>query len=158
VTSVSYGPADDQLDGQGYANVSILEGTTIRPTPAVGESPSMGQPMRSILPGPSETLRFDETYLSKHVLFIGGMGTGKTNAMMHLLRDQGAGPADEKRSRAAAEAAQQPAEAAARADDESHQLAVAEDAERFGRPAQESEPVDETWLEDDADVDDPDID
>jgi len=36
---------------------------------------------------PSGTLRFDDTYLSKHVLFIGSIGTGKTNAMMHMLRD-----------------------------------------------------------------------
>ena len=43
--------------------------------------------MRSILPGPSGTLRFDDIYLSKHVLFIGSIGTGKTNAMMHMLRD-----------------------------------------------------------------------
>ena len=48
--------------------------------------------------------------------------------------------------------------AAARADDESYQQAAAEDEERFGRPVQESEPADETWPEDDADVDDPDID
>jgi len=87
VTSVGYGPADGRLDGQGYVNVSILEGTTVRPQPAVAGSPFTGQPMRSILPGPSGTLRFDDTYLSKHVLFIGGIGTGKTNAMMHMLRD-----------------------------------------------------------------------
>ena len=87
MTSGSYGLADGQLDGQGYVNVSILEGTTVRPAPAVAGSPFIGQPMRSILPGPSGTLRFDETYLSKHVLFIGGIGTGKTNAMMHMLRD-----------------------------------------------------------------------
>jgi hypothetical protein len=71
VTSGSYGLADGQLDGQGYVNVSILEGTTVRPAPAVAGSPFIGQPMRSILPGPSGTLRFDEAYLSKHVLSAG---------------------------------------------------------------------------------------
>ena len=87
MTSVSYGPADGRVDGQGYVNVSILEGTTVQSAPAVAGSPFTGQPMRSILPGPTGTLRFDDIYLSKHVLFIGGIGTGKTNAMMHMLRD-----------------------------------------------------------------------
>ena len=87
MTSAGYRPADGRIDGQGYVNVSILEGTTVRPAPAVAGAPFTGQPMRSILPGPSGTLRFDDTYLSKHVLFIGGIGTGKTNAMMHMLRD-----------------------------------------------------------------------
>ena len=87
MTSAGYRPADGQVDGQGYVNVSILEGTTVRPAPAVAGAPFTGQPMRSILPGPSGTLRFDDTYLSKHILFIGSIGTGKTNAMMHMLRD-----------------------------------------------------------------------
>ena len=87
MTSAGYRPADGQIDGQGYVNVSILEGTTVRPAPAVAGAPFTGQPMRSILPGPSGTLRFDDIYLSKHVLFIGSIGTGKTNAMMHMLRD-----------------------------------------------------------------------
>ena len=92
--SGSYGLADGRLDGQGYVNVSILEGTTVRPAPAVAGSPFTGQPMRSILPGPSGTLCFDDIYLSKHVLFIGGIGTGKTNAMMHMLRDLNNRPGD----------------------------------------------------------------
>jgi Type IV secretion-system coupling protein DNA-binding domain len=87
VTSVGYGPANDQIDGQDRINVSILEGTSVRPAPAVAGAPYTGQPMRSILPGASGTLRFDDLYLSKHVLFIGGIGTGKTNAMMHMLHD-----------------------------------------------------------------------
>ena len=73
-------------------------------------------------------------------------------------RAEAAAGADQQRAEAAAGADQQRAEAAARADDQSHQQAAAEDEERFGRPAQESEPTDETWPEDDADVDDPDID
>jgi type IV secretory pathway TraG/TraD family ATPase VirD4 len=88
VTSVSAGPAAaSQLDGQGYVNVTILEGTTVQPAPAVAGCPFTGQPMRAILHGRSGTLRFDDTYLSKHVLFIGGIGTGKTNAMMQMLHD-----------------------------------------------------------------------
>jgi hypothetical protein len=79
----------------------------------------------------------------------------------------GTAPGDEEGSRAAAEADQERAEATARADDESHEQAATEDEERLGRPAEESEPVDETWMDDETwveevedydDVNDPDID
>ena len=73
-------------------------------------------------------------------------------------RSWAAAEADKQRAEAAAEADQQRAEAAARADGGSHQHAATEDEERFGRPAEESEPADETWMEDDVDVNDPDID
>jgi hypothetical protein len=63
---------------------------------------------------------------------------------------QAAANADQQQAETAVEADQEQAEAAARADDERHQQAAAEDEERFG-------PADETWLEDDIDVDDPDI-
>jgi hypothetical protein len=73
-------------------------------------------------------------------------------------RAEAAAKADQQRAEAAAKADQQRAEAAARADDESHQQAATQDEEQFGCAAHESEPADETWPEDDADVDDPDID
>jgi|GEM_PF-4132902 hypothetical protein len=73
-------------------------------------------------------------------------------------RAEAAIEADQQRAEAAAEADQERAEAAARADEESHQQAAAEDEDRFGCPAEESAPADETWLEDDANVNDPDID
>jgi Type IV secretion-system coupling protein DNA-binding domain len=66
--------------------VSILEGTTVQPTPPVAGSPFAGQAMRAVLQGPAGAVRFDDAYLSKHVLFLGGIGTGKTNAMMQLIR------------------------------------------------------------------------
>lgn len=85
-------------------------------------------------------------------------------------RAQTVGEADQERAEAAGEADQERAEAAVRADDESHEQAATEDEERLGRPAEESEPGDKTWvndeawvedeawIEDDDDVDDPDID
>ncbi|HEY5988636.1 MAG TPA: type IV secretion system DNA-binding domain-containing protein, partial [Streptosporangiaceae bacterium] len=39
-----------------------------------------------VLQGQAGAIRFDDTALSKHVLFLGGIGTGKTTAMMQLLR------------------------------------------------------------------------
>ena len=77
---------DGQAEGRGDARVSILEGTTVQPTPAVAGSPFTGQPMRAVLQGSAGAIRFDDSYLSKHVLFLGGIGTGKTNAMMQLIR------------------------------------------------------------------------
>jgi type IV secretory pathway TraG/TraD family ATPase VirD4 len=47
--------------------VSVLEGMTVHP-------------------GPQGGLRLDDELLSTHVLFLGGIGSGKTNAMKHLLR------------------------------------------------------------------------
>jgi type IV secretory pathway TraG/TraD family ATPase VirD4 len=68
------------------ARVSLLEGMTVQPTPPVAGSPMQGQPMRAVLTGPDGALRFDDDYLSKHVLFLGGIGTGKTNAMKQLVQ------------------------------------------------------------------------
>jgi type IV secretory pathway TraG/TraD family ATPase VirD4 len=41
--------------------------------------------MRAIVRGTHGVLRFDDELLSRHTLFLGGIGTGKTNAMMQLL-------------------------------------------------------------------------
>ena len=41
--------------------------------------------MRAMVPGPAGRLWFDDAYLSRHVLFLGGIGTGKSNAMYQLL-------------------------------------------------------------------------
>lgn len=65
--------------------VSILEGTTIQPTPQVAGPRFVGQVMR-VLHGQAGALRFDDTALSKHALFLGGIGTGKTTAMMQLVQ------------------------------------------------------------------------
>lgn len=65
--------------------MSILEGATVQPTPQVAGPAYTGQPMW-VLRGPAGAIRFDETGLSKHILFLGGIGTGKTTAMMQLLQ------------------------------------------------------------------------
>jgi len=83
IASGAGGPAESQ----GQARVSILEGATVQPTPPIAGSPYTGQPMRAVLQGSAGAIRFDDALLSKHVLFLGGIGTGKTNAMMQLIRD-----------------------------------------------------------------------
>jgi hypothetical protein len=77
--------ADGSAEGQAWAKVSLLEGTTVQsPPPDVGP-PNHGQPMLAVVPGPAGRLWFDGDYLSRHVLFLGGIGTGKSNAMYQLL-------------------------------------------------------------------------
>jgi type IV secretory pathway TraG/TraD family ATPase VirD4 len=41
--------------------------------------------MRAVLQGHGGAVRYDDDYLSRHLLFLGGIGTGKTNAMMQLV-------------------------------------------------------------------------
>ncbi len=75
--------------------VAILEGQTVGSTPRVaGAAP--GQRCLAILTGPNGVVRFDDTLLSKHLLFLGSIGSGKTNAMMHVTRElrETAGPDD----------------------------------------------------------------
>jgi type IV secretory pathway TraG/TraD family ATPase VirD4 len=81
--------------GNGQAKVAILEGMTIGAPPTVAGSPFRGQRMY-VMQGHGGALRFDDEALSKHVLFLGGIGTGKTNAMTQLLRSlrDNAGPDD----------------------------------------------------------------
>ena len=50
MTSVSYGPADGLLDGQGYVNVSILEGTTVQSVPAVAVTQNVDQVLHAYGP------------------------------------------------------------------------------------------------------------
>lgn len=78
------GPARP-AQGVARAQVVILEGMTIEPPPAVAGPPFKGQCMY-VMKGRGGALRFDDEALSKHVLFLGGIGTGKTNAMMQLVR------------------------------------------------------------------------
>lgn len=72
-------------DGQQPVRVSLLEGMAIGPTPPVAGAPFRGQVMRAILQGHGGAVRYDDDYLSRHLLFLGGIGTGKTNAMMQLV-------------------------------------------------------------------------
>jgi hypothetical protein len=66
--------------------VSILEGQTVTGTPRVAGAPP-GVRAAAVLPGRNGIIRFDETLLSKHVLFLGSIGSGKTNAMMQVAID-----------------------------------------------------------------------
>jgi transcriptional regulator with XRE-family HTH domain len=77
--------ADDTAQGLQQREVVILEGMTIGPPPAVVGPRFDGQRMY-VMQGVGGTLRFDDQTLSKHVLFLGGIGTGKSNAMMQFVR------------------------------------------------------------------------
>src|SRR5436309_2809326 len=69
------------------ARVAILEGMTIQGPPAVAGADFVpGKQMRAVLQGRAGAIRFDSDLLSKHVLFVGGIGTGKTNAMKQLIK------------------------------------------------------------------------
>jgi hypothetical protein len=86
MTSVQGGYSDGTTGGQPHVSISILEGTSILPTPRfAGAPPVKGTPMRAMLHGRDGTIRLDDRYLGKHLLFLGSIGTGKTNAMKHLV-------------------------------------------------------------------------
>jgi type IV secretory pathway TraG/TraD family ATPase VirD4 len=76
-------------DGQTWAQV--LEGDIVQaPSPVVGAEFSPDRPVRAVVQGVDSAIRFDDDLLSKHVLFLGAIGSGKTNAMYQLfssLRD-----------------------------------------------------------------------
>jgi hypothetical protein len=78
------------------AKVCVLEGMSIQPTRPVAGAEFDPRTIRAILQGRGGALRFDDGYLSKHVLFLGGIGTGKTTAMQRLVRAlrNSAGPDD----------------------------------------------------------------
>ncbi len=79
------------------ARVTLLEGETVHPgQPARGPG-GLGQgPPLGLVQGHTESLYFDADLLSRHVLFLGGIGTGKTNAMLQLVSTlrREAGPDD----------------------------------------------------------------
>ena len=72
--------------------VRVIEGMTIGPPPAPVRPGGRGYPML----GRGGPLWLDDATLSRHLLFLGTIGTGKTNAMMQLVRAirQNAGPDD----------------------------------------------------------------
>jgi hypothetical protein len=86
VSGVPFRPdAPGSAESQVWKKVSLLEGMTVQsPPPDVGP-PNEGQPMLAVVPGKGARLWFDDDYLSRHVLFLGGIGTGKSNAMWLLL-------------------------------------------------------------------------
>ncbi len=76
--------------------IEILEGMTIGPQPRRAGPPFQGQRM-FVMPGrPGGAICLDDDTLSRHVLFLGGIGTGKTNAMQQLVAAirRSAGPGD----------------------------------------------------------------
>ena len=73
-------------EGQVWRKVSLLEGMTVQEAPQeAGPPPKRDQHMRTVMPGKDARLWLDDDYLSRHVLFLGGIGTGKTHAMRVLL-------------------------------------------------------------------------
>jgi hypothetical protein len=83
--ATALGGSAGQADNQQPVRVSVLEGMSIGPTPPVAGAQFRGQVMRAILQGHAGAVRYDDEYLSRHLLFLGGIGTGKTNAMMQLV-------------------------------------------------------------------------
>jgi Type IV secretion-system coupling protein DNA-binding domain len=79
------GGSAGQADIQQPVRVSLLEGMRVGPTPPVAGASFHGQVMRAVLQGHAGAVRYDDEYLSRHLLFLGGIGTGKTNAMMQLV-------------------------------------------------------------------------
>jgi hypothetical protein len=66
-------------------DVTVLEGEVVGLGPSgAGAAYKKGLPV--ILEGPSGVLCFNHELLSQHVLFLGTIGSGKTNAMMGMLR------------------------------------------------------------------------
>ena len=72
--------------------VVVLEGETVGSAPRIaGAAP--GERCLAVLTGANGIVRFDETLLSKHLLFLGSIGSGKTNAMMHIVQSYARVPA-----------------------------------------------------------------
>jgi type IV secretory pathway TraG/TraD family ATPase VirD4 len=67
-------------------DVAILEGITIVEAPPVAGPKYEEHKRISVVHGRGSAIRFNDDSLETHVLFLGGIGTGKTNAMMQLIR------------------------------------------------------------------------
>jgi type IV secretory pathway TraG/TraD family ATPase VirD4 len=66
--------------------VEVLEGETLQVPPrVVGAEFDPNVPPRAVVEGADSAFRFDEALLAKHVLFLGSIGSGKTNAMQQLF-------------------------------------------------------------------------
>lgn len=66
--------------------VQVLEGNCVEdPGRVVGAEFSDQVPLRAVVHGTDSAFRFSEELLSKHVLFLGSIGSGKTNAMQALF-------------------------------------------------------------------------
>lgn len=66
--------------------VQVLEGSRVEdPARVVGVDFTDGVPPRAVVQGIDSAFRFNDELLSKHVLFLGSIGSGKTNAMQALF-------------------------------------------------------------------------
>lgn len=66
--------------------IEVLEGATVQlPAAVVGAHFDAETPVRAVVAGVDSAIRFDDVLLSKHVLFLGSIGSGKTSAMQDLL-------------------------------------------------------------------------
>jgi type IV secretory pathway TraG/TraD family ATPase VirD4 len=66
--------------------IQILEGEVVHPAPPIaGAEYNEQKPARAVLEGVDSGFLFDDDLLSTHVLFLGSIGSGKTNAMQALF-------------------------------------------------------------------------
>jgi Type IV secretion-system coupling protein DNA-binding domain len=77
------GRAAGRPAGRDEVRVTLLEGITVQP--ARQAAVPAADPRIPELHGPSGNIYLNRDTLSRHVLFLGGIGTGKTNAMMQLV-------------------------------------------------------------------------
>jgi Type IV secretion-system coupling protein DNA-binding domain len=67
-------------------SVEVLEGWALGPCPRVaGAEYDPQRSIKAVVAGHDGAIRFDDELLSRHTLFIGAIGSGKTNAMMQLV-------------------------------------------------------------------------
>jgi len=67
-------------------NAQVVEGWSLGSTPKIaGAEYDPEHPIKAVLSGHEGALRFDDDLLSRHILFVGAIGSGKTNAMMQLI-------------------------------------------------------------------------
>jgi len=70
--------------GSAEVRISLLEGMTVQQPPEY-LAPRQGGPMKLVLEKNGRRVGFNDDYLSRHVLFLGGIGTGKSNTMYQFL-------------------------------------------------------------------------
>jgi hypothetical protein len=81
------GAGPNHAVGRDRSKISVLEGSAILPTPQLAGATDRKYPLRAVLQDEQRrALLFDDDLLSRHVLFLGAIGCGKTTAMMELLR------------------------------------------------------------------------
>lgn len=65
----------------------VIQGWSLQETPLVAGAPYDPETtMKAVIPGRDGAIRFDDELLSRNTLFVGAIGSGKTNAMMQLVQ------------------------------------------------------------------------